>query len=263
MNNLCPTCKTESQEILLRSGEVVCGNCLLNKEKEILEIGKEVDSIVSEKIPRNFWDNCLIFILLVFAIGIIILLFVNIVIAVGCIILCLAITKKLKNKSEKANEPLRKDIESRLNNLKDKQETLRGFLRKIYEQFWDLPPDWEWRRQQKIKMANGVCEGEACNRRRWGSVVPFQVHHKIPKSKKDGNHSFSNLQLLCEICHSKMPGVGHELIKESRRKRLKVRKHKKRTGFSPFSRQIAEHLASDSMRYENLKNYLLNRNHKT
>ena len=255
---LCSKCKTESQGVLLRTGETVCGRCLLNEELMILKINEATNLLKLKKPPLNFWDYLFKLTFLFLGIATIILLFINIMVAFGCLVLCIFITQELQNKSAKVNGPFRKNIESQINSLIYKRETLKNSLSKIYEHFWDLPPDWEWRRQQIIKITGGKCQ--ACNRRRSGSVVPFHVHHKIPKSKKDGNHSLDNLQLLCEICHSKMLSNGHELVMESRRTRLKTKKYKIRTGVSPFSVRISKFSSSDIARYKNLETYLLNKN---
>lgn len=107
----------------------------------------------------------------------------------------------------------------RIDELRLEKSGVYSQLGAIYEQYWDVPPDWSWRREQVIKRDEGRCRN--CGRRMSGSRVPFHVHHVIPKSKRDGTHRLQNLTLLCEICHSKIDEPGHELIKNARKKRQK------------------------------------------
>ncbi len=57
------------------------------------------------------------------------------------------------------------------------------------------PDDWGFRREEIIKNAKYICH--SCGRTIIGSP---HIHHIIPLSK-GGDHSLSNLRLLCENCH--------------------------------------------------------------
>ena len=75
------------------------------------------------------------------------------------------------------------------------------------------PDDWNWRRKEVFLRANGHCEccGKKTGRlsETTSSGIAFiepllrgaHVHH-IKKISEGGDHSLSNLQLLCESCHS-------------------------------------------------------------
>ncbi len=82
-------------------------------------------------------------------------------------------------------------------------------MQKIYAQYWELPPDWQWRRQQIIERDEGTCQSCGIHIGHLGA----HIHHKIPKAKTNGNHDFNNLILLCKSCHSKQPEPGHSLIR--------------------------------------------------
>jgi len=70
-------------------------------------------------------------------------------------------------------------------------------------------------RDDVCKRANYKCQ--KCGRSLYGSKVPFHVHHVKPRSE-GGDDGLENLQLLCEICHSKLPKHGQ--VKRGRKRRL-------------------------------------------
>lgn len=77
--------------------------------------------------------------------------------------------------------------------VKYELETRQNKLTRLYDNWFERPPDWENR--SKAYLANKP-RCELC-----GSVDFLHVHHKIPISK-GGNHVPENLQTLCEMCHS-------------------------------------------------------------
>jgi len=256
---ICLLCNKYSsgRKITLRTGKIVCGECLLNGESLILKNEDLIKVLDARKPPRNIWD-ILKYLVICISIIIALILYVLLTQFIGTspaqvvaglfFISSLILVGYLNNLSESHNEPFKKDIKQQTDNLKKEQTLKRDELHNIYMNFWDLPPDWEWRRQQVIERARGVCT--SCGRRRNGSVVPFHVHHKILKSDKDGNHSIDNLILLCEICHAKVPGAEHTLVKGYRNRRLK-----KGYGYKHKTR-LRSYSQTDAGRYENLLEYL-------
>jgi len=76
------------------------------------------------------------------------------------------------------------------------------------------PYDWEWRRAHVYRMAEGKCEncGSQIGKLEIVIIYSFRpyyierligahVHHKV-KISEGGDHSFSNLELLCSDCHA-------------------------------------------------------------
>jgi 5-methylcytosine-specific restriction endonuclease McrA len=64
------------------------------------------------------------------------------------------------------------------------------------------PIDWLYRKKEIFKKYNGKCAlcGTSINHK-------YHIHHILPLSK-GGDHSLSNLELLCENCHiSKHPNL--------------------------------------------------------
>lgn len=129
------------------------------------------------------------------------------------------------------NSAYRRDREKKEWQRKQRQElhnNLETFKKSFYEKHerWliedeskfrhtkDYPDDWDHRRLEVYKRANGICS--SCGKeigimfepdiyrlkyQLWG----IHVHHKIPLSK-GGDNSFKNLELLCSDCHvSKHP----------------------------------------------------------
>jgi 5-methylcytosine-specific restriction endonuclease McrA len=95
-------------------------------------------------------------------------------------------------------------------------------LRPIFEQYWGLPPDWHWRREQVRIKASSKCE--ICGISTEGRPDDdFHVHHIISKKLPEGNHSLENLQFLCEKCHSEQPSPGHNLIKGNVERKIRQR----------------------------------------
>jgi hypothetical protein len=116
-------------------------------------------------------------------------------------------------------------INTEIKILEKKLASLNIVLQQIYDFYWERPPDWVERGYQTILKYNWTCHN--CRRPLQRSVVPIHIHHIIPSAKPEGNHKLDNLILLCEICHSKMP--GHHLVKENRKRRLKQTKGRRKS----------------------------------
>lgn len=71
-------------------------------------------------------------------------------------------------------------------------------LSPIYDFYLNYPPDWEIRREAVNRRDGDSCY--VCRKTR-----NLHLHHKIPLSR-GGSNKTSNLQLLCERCHSKQHG---------------------------------------------------------
>lgn len=206
------------ETIPLRTGAGVCLACISAKESRIKEIRSQIYSLETLRAPKNIWDwigagIIVLFILCVLALGIHFILLLGFF---GAWFYALT-----SQQSKRRNEPFKQSIKARIDELGVEKSSVYSELCAVYEQYWDVPPDWSWRREQVIKRDEGRCCN--CGRRMSGSRVPFHVHHVMPKSNRDGNHKLENLELLCEICHSKIDLPGHELVKKARKKRLKKR----------------------------------------
>ncbi len=88
-------------------------------------------------------------------------------------------------------------VDSRTSNQEERPEAVKR-LSAIYAMFIELPPDWRARRHAVRIRDKSRCQH--CGKR-FVSDFGFHVHHKIPKSNKEGNHELENLALLCEKCH--------------------------------------------------------------
>lgn len=198
VNKACCLCHKDANSYTeLRTGKIVCSQCIRSLTDGILNI----ESTIRKEIDRI----TVLFIVLFFS-------------AIAClyfwypsVIVPLSIGLIRKTVISKKIAALNKD-----------KAIIYDRLGLIYELYWDIPPDWHWRREQVISRENGKCQ--QCGRTKWGSKVPFHVHHIIPKSESAGNHKVENLMLLCEICHGKCDSHGHHFIKRSRKKRLERNK---------------------------------------
>jgi len=219
---LCVLCRQPvSDPKMLRNGRRVCKACILDRESNIKKINRKIHHIKTfKKVLQSFvfivvliiFVAPLIFIentvgKVVFVLGF--LLFVSltelIIKKFGFLLtkLCLS-SPKITN-----IVPTRFSIKK----LRKVKLPIQEEVRKIYAQYWELPPDWQWRRQRIIERYKGECQN--C-----GSYIGKRgahVHHKIPKAKTNGNHSLDNLTLLCGDCHSKQPEPGHSWIKQRRK----------------------------------------------
>lgn len=79
---------------------------------------------------------------------------------------------------------------------------------------FDLPPDWEVRRQKVLDDAHGMCEirGPRC------AIWATDVDHV----RRGNDHSRRNLQALCGPCHlqkSSAEGVAQRAKKRAMRRR--------------------------------------------
>ena len=144
-------------------------------------------------------------------------------------------THAVTQRRDKAREAAaREERESRyLNELEPKWRSAPGY-----------PPDWEIRRALVFAREERKCE--ECSRYCERSLVDFRsqmfgglwsedpalledqalrarhvsgghVHHKLPISR-GGDHSFDNLMLLCERCHSRQHPSNPVLAEAARRK---------------------------------------------
>ena len=86
-------------------------------------------------------------------------------------------------------------------------EEVYASLKPIYDYWPDYPPDWLRRRDEAHALAKNKCQG--CGYKKYPKKRrsryqrrAFQLHHKLPLSR-GGDHTHSNLLLLCEECHQK------------------------------------------------------------
>jgi anti-sigma28 factor (negative regulator of flagellin synthesis) len=89
---------------------------------------------------------------------------------------------------------LEKNIEQLFENL----HPLQTKTATLYDYFLTYPPDWEARRKQIVEREGNKCSD--C-----GNWRHLHLHHLKPLSK-GGSNKISNLELLCEKCHSKKHG---------------------------------------------------------
>jgi 5-methylcytosine-specific restriction endonuclease McrA len=220
MAHYCLICKQLCQNaILLRTGEYVCAPCINSKESLINELQDNVEILRNRKPPINIWDIVWVINFICFGLFGFYLWSITDIFFLAIIIWFIAIWLSgiIKQISERANIPYNDKVQEQIKKYETEIALEQNHLRIIYQNFWDLPPDWEWRRRMVINR-DKVCK--ECGRKMDNSKVPFHIHHAIPKSLPEGNHALTNLALLCEICHSKKP--GHEMVKAARGKRLSL-----------------------------------------
>ena len=116
---------------------------------------------------------------------------------------------KLKNIFDPSTKDRIKSLKLKLNDLikdiedlkKDKESILLENKRKLYHiySYWlKRPPDWELRRSKALTVQDFCTKcGDFEN--------TLHVHHKRPISK-GGDHTISNLKVLCAKCHSQEHG---------------------------------------------------------
>jgi hypothetical protein len=236
MSHVCKLCqKPHAKAIFLRTEEYVCQKCINARENLVKIYLGRVSELQKIKPPINIWDVLKVLVV-IFSIGLGLCItyllskliddyyFIAFFITVFFGIHLSGYFEKASIRKRKPHEDLKKQkIEDMQNNIVIIQQVLQD----IYKEYWDLPPDWQWRREEVMErdLCCQDCGRQMGNfRTGYKSKVPFHVHHKIPKSNSGGNHSLDNLILLCEICHAKQDGYGHESIKYFRKKRLKTKK---------------------------------------
>ncbi len=95
-----------------------------------------------------------------------------------------------------ANQELRR-VDAAISAIRARLERLSLVLGRVYDYWPTYPPDWEERRQAK-RSEQPFCE--AC-----GRSMSLHVHHRV-RVGNGGNHSRSNLAMLCESCHQDRHG---------------------------------------------------------
>lgn len=213
-----------SEAISLRGGTSVHTRCLSARTDKVNLLLSKIQDLENRKPDKNIWDTIGTGIVLVSIISFILALFVHFLISFAVAIIGIILYGKAKQESDKTNEPFKNSIRTEIEHLNGEKSATKHELQLIYEQYFEIPPDWGERCDQVIIRDNGVCR--KCGRKMHGSVVPFHIHHIIPKSDHSGNHSLNNLELLCEICHSKVDQQGHQLIRGARKKRLQTKRQR-------------------------------------
>ncbi len=208
--------------INLRTGDHVCKTCIHSKESQLAHYQNKLNELSLQKPPKNVWDIFLIIEIVAFiALGLYIYILTgNFVACIIVWVIGIWLSEVLKRISENKKSPHRKYIQNQMEEIEKESDTIQNHLHDIYKEFWDYPPDWEWRREQIIKRDGGCRRCGA----KVGSELSFHVHHYINKAETNGNHSLDNLVLLCELHHSKEP--GHDLIRNRRKniKRTRIRR---------------------------------------
>jgi 5-methylcytosine-specific restriction endonuclease McrA len=78
------------------------------------------------------------------------------------------------------------------------------------------PPDWNYRVKMVLERDHHRCT--ECG---WPGKIKRKVRqlhaHHIKRHSQGGDHRLSNLATLCDICHRKQEGVGHNRINPRRR----------------------------------------------
>ena len=115
--------------------------------------------------------------------------------------------KYIRTEAEKTTNPRRPSpINYYL--IKDKGYWLNEYRNKQALPDGRMPIDWQWRRQIVISRDKSACQ-------RCGFLVKTKAHiHHIHPRQEEGNHSFENLILLCEDCHTCMP--DHEWMRDKK-----------------------------------------------
>ena len=84
--------------------------------------------------------------------------------------------------------------------------------------FSGYPPDWKYRVMVVLER-----DGHTCTQCGWPNGVKRKVRqlhvHHVERHSRGGNHAFSNLVTLCDICHREQEGPGHSRVRPRRRKK--------------------------------------------
>jgi len=220
----CIVCNeiSKGKVIDLRRG-VVCERCVSTKERRIFQIDSDVNELHRKKADWNIWDAIGLALIVIFIVIGVLLACVHLLLGVAMAFPAIWVVENVYDRSSKLKDETFYDKKDQtIRALESEKELIKENLAMIYEQYWAIPPDWEWRRKQIFERDNGICQ--KCGRKLSGSRVPFHVHHKIPKARTESNHGLCNLELVCEICHSKEEATGHHLIRNKRKARIEKKK---------------------------------------
>lgn len=146
-------------------------------------------------------------------------------VALAGILFALFQVGSLAERCQKAYERRRKAHLEKNADLLQRAEARDIELTNRIEEEWDAycvnftgyPPDWKYRVMVVLERDHHTCT--QCS---WPSgakrkVRQLHVHH-IERHSRGGDHAFSNLVTLCDICHSEQEGSGHNRINPRRRK---------------------------------------------
>ena len=120
--------------------------------------------------------------------------------------------------------------EKRRQKLEDEHQRWKETVEPQFRKVKKYPEDWQKRRLEVYRQANGRCNscGHKAGTLYGDEFLWFaHVHHKTPLLQ-GGDHSLSNLELLCEFCHIKkhprMRGVRAAKLKQFMGKDAAVRR---------------------------------------
>src|SRR5438105_10355798 len=145
--------------------------------------------------------------------------------ALGGIYFILRAVGALTERRQKAYQDRHKaEIDKHAAALKE-AESRDARLRNRIDEEWDTycinltgyPPDWKY-----IVLIVLERDDRTCTQCGWPNGVKRQVRqlhvHHVERHSRGGNHALSNLVTLCDICHGKQEGPGHNRIRPRRRK---------------------------------------------
>ena len=227
---LCILCKNNAETGKpLRNGSLCCHQCFHPSISQMEDLYRSIAKLEQALPPLNLWHylwfatgalTLIVAVLLLFALssgqhylifwGLLYIEFIA-VIAINT-----WAKKVFSPLSKKRNDKFRNTAKMKIAELYKDPFYLK--MSPVYDQLWELPPDWEIRRKQVIERDKSTCQ-------KCGTYVKSgHVHHIVPKAKHEGNHSLANLRLLCAECHSHIESVGHSLIRGN----LYPKKHRRR-----------------------------------
>lgn len=193
----------------------------LAREQQVVLIGRQL--LLLKRISVGVIAALCIPVLLYFLNA---LTFVWMVVALVGILFALIQVRSLTKRRQKAYEGRRTaHLEKHADLLKRAEDRDIELAQRI-EKEWDAycvnftgyPPDWKYRVMVVLERDHHTCTQCGWPNGAKRKVRQLHVHH-VERHSRGGDHEFTNLVTLCDICHSKQEGAGHNRINPRRRKR--------------------------------------------
>lgn len=206
----------ETQLSRLRDGKTICKSCIKSYSDRIARLKREIQRLTSRRYHINAWDAISVAVVIT-SIAALLHFYrgipnsiIGVMLISGYLTLTLLLYAVTRQFSQRSNQPTNDVAQSEIDRLKSERHQVYLAMFALYQQFWDYPPDWQYRRRQVMERAGNRCE--QCGRSLRKRGTHRHVHHVIPRSLPGGHHGLANLQLLCEDCHSTEESPGHARI---------------------------------------------------
>lgn len=208
---LCNQLKSEEELNLLRTGDYVCHECIDKRENRLREIKAQIGELEAKRTLTGILSALRVIVLIIATVTCYYLIsrfhITGMVVSIAVLSLLLTINNYASQTSFPRNKNGFRSTDEITDDLTVEKDRIEGEVDSIYAKYWDFPPDWRNRRRIVRQRTAGRCE--RCGLNSYDSDLSFQVHHIVPRSEKEGDHSYYNLEYYAKYVIQKNPVMAN------------------------------------------------------